>query len=102
MSVNELEPGDGAAGPKQQGILEKEPLNAANFEAPQAVSAIHNGALGAEQIITALSELFPLAFVADRTAAHRPLKCGIANDLISLGVLNRAEARALRRYVGRL
>jgi ProP effector len=53
------------------------------------------------ELLATLSELFPACFVAENWQPHRPLKCGVANDLITLGVLQRAETRALGWYVAR-
>jgi sRNA-binding protein len=55
----------------------------------------------ANQTVAALARLFPAAFVTDRWAPHKPLKCGIANDLITRGVLLPHECRALGWYTRR-
>jgi ProP effector len=53
--------------------------------------------------IAALAALFPAAFSAEPWQAHRPLKVGIANDLVARGVLGPREVNAaLKRYVDRL
>jgi ProP effector len=56
-----------------------------------------------DQTISALVELFPSTFIADRWRPHRPLKIGIHQDLIERGLLMSEECRAvLRRYCSRL
>jgi sRNA-binding protein len=53
--------------------------------------------------IAALAALFPTAFSAEPSQAHRPLKIGIGNDLVARGVLGQREVNAaLKRYVDRL
>jgi ProP effector len=53
--------------------------------------------------IAALAALFPAAFSAEPCRAHRPLKVGLAKDLVARGVLGAQEVNAaLRRYVDRL
>jgi sRNA-binding protein len=53
--------------------------------------------------IAALAALFAAAFSAEPWQAHRPLKVGIANDLLARGVLGAHEVKAaLKRYVDRL
>jgi ProP effector len=53
--------------------------------------------------IAALAALFPAAFSAEPSHAHRPLKVGIGNDLVARGVLGQREVNAaLKRYVDRL
>jgi sRNA-binding protein len=54
-----------------------------------------------QELIAVLAELFPAVVVADRWQPHRPLKVGIHQDLIGLGVLQPEECRVLRRYVSR-
>jgi sRNA-binding protein len=57
----------------------------------------------AKNIITTLAELFPKCFVENMCEPHRPLKLGTDRELVALGVLTEAEARAVFRcYVGRL
>jgi ProP effector len=56
-----------------------------------------------DQTISALAELFPAVFVADRWKPHKPLKIGIHQDLIDAGVLSPDECRdVLRLYTWRL
>src|SRR5215467_6564868 len=53
--------------------------------------------------IAALAALFPAAFSAGPSQAHRPLKVGIGNDLVARDVLGAREVNAaLKRYVDRL
>ena len=53
--------------------------------------------------IAALAALFPAAFSAEPSQAHRPLKVGIGNDLVARDVLGAREVNAaLKRYVDRL
>jgi ProP effector len=53
--------------------------------------------------IAVLAALFPAAFRAEPWQAHRPLKLGIAKDLVARGVLGSREINAaLKRYVDRL
>jgi sRNA-binding protein len=60
----------------------------------------HDAAL---QTISALAELFPNCFVADRWKPHRPLARGIHRELIERGILQPRECSlVLRLYVGRL
>jgi ProP effector len=54
-----------------------------------------------DQTISALAELFPFAFTAEKWKPHRPLKRGVHNDLIEHGVLLARECRVLRWYVSR-
>jgi sRNA-binding protein len=56
-----------------------------------------------DQAITALAELYPGTFTAERWKPHRPLKIGIDQNIIAAGLLTAEEAeRVLRRYTGRL
>jgi len=53
--------------------------------------------------IVALAALFPAVFSAEPREAHRPLKVGIGNDLVTRGVFGAREVNAaLKRYVDRL
>jgi sRNA-binding protein len=53
--------------------------------------------------IATLAALFPAAFSAEPSHAHRPLKVGIGNDLVARGVLGARDVNAaLKRYVDRL
>jgi sRNA-binding protein len=53
--------------------------------------------------IAALAALFPAAFSAEPWQAHRPLKVGIGNELVTRGVLDEREVNAvLKQYVDRL
>ncbi len=53
--------------------------------------------------IAALAALFPAVFSAKPWQAHRPLKVGIANELVVRGVLGAGEVNtALKQYVDRL
>jgi hypothetical protein len=53
--------------------------------------------------IAVLAALFPAAFSAEPWQAHRPLKVGIGNELVTRGVLDERGANAaLKQYVDRL
>jgi sRNA-binding protein len=53
--------------------------------------------------IAALAALFPAVFSAEPWQAHRPLKIGIGNELVTRGVLGAREVNAaLKQYVDRL
>jgi sRNA-binding protein len=55
-----------------------------------------------QKLITVLAELF-LAFTADSWEPHRPLKLGIGQELVALGILTETEVNAtLRLYTNRL
>jgi ProP effector len=64
---------------------------------PQAATTSANP----QELVAALAQLFPAVFVTDRWAPHKPLKVGIGNDLLTRGVLRRAETRVLSWYVAR-
>jgi sRNA-binding protein len=49
-----------------------------------------------------LAELYPRCFVAEQWKPHRPIACGIGNQLIDAGIISRTEARALHFYTLRL
>jgi sRNA-binding protein len=52
--------------------------------------------------ISALADLFPKTFIAERWDPHRPLKIGIDADLIATGILTPREVgSALHHYVTR-
>jgi sRNA-binding protein len=56
----------------------------------------------AATLIKTLAELFPLCFVADQWLPHIPLRVGIGQDLIALGLLKPIEVGiALRTYTRR-
>jgi sRNA-binding protein len=53
--------------------------------------------------IAVLAALFPAAFSAEPSRAHRPLKVGIGDELVARGVLGAREVNAaLKQYVDRL
>ncbi len=55
-----------------------------------------------KRIIAFFAAAFPPAFVADKRAAHRPLKIGIHTDLVATGLVTPREVRnALIVYTGR-
>jgi ProP effector len=55
----------------------------------------------AKATLAALAELFPALFVAEAWQQHKPLKIGVANDLVERGVLLPTECRALSFYCRR-
>jgi ProP effector len=54
-----------------------------------------------KRTIAIVTELFPAAFVTDKSKPHRPLKMGIGQDLVARGVLQPKECQALSSYVAR-
>jgi len=88
--------------------LEKEPSALASAGPLECASSPPARSLSSQdksidQTISALAELFPSTFVADGWQPHKPLKIGIHQDLIDLGVLLPDECRAVfRRYCSRL
>jgi ProP effector len=48
--------------------------------------------------LRALAELFPLTFVAAPYHSHRPVKCGVHNDLVAVGLV--ATAAEAHRVLG--
>ena len=56
----------------------------------------------AKRVISLVAERFSAAFVADKSATHRPLKVGIHADLVATGLVTPREVRnALVVYTGR-
>jgi sRNA-binding protein len=67
-----------SASPVSEGQSEECPKATKNEPDPQIIIGI-------------LAELFQETFVAENWRPHRPLKVGIANDLVERGVLQRSE-----------
>jgi ProP effector len=55
----------------------------------------------AKSIIATLAQLFPRTFTAEQWEPHGPLAIGIGQQLIELGIITRAEGKALWYYTKR-